>query len=136
LRPSSRYIRLATQSSAAEGVEGEGLGEELGLGLTDELGLGLTEELGLGLGDEGHATMKLCEQTDAVSTTRTGALTAEARGVLAGLGVGSVATLVGLRTRYTIPTARIIVANIPSPIMSDFFSCVVIVWLLSISGHK
>jgi hypothetical protein len=126
---------LATQSSAAEGVEGEGLGE--GLGLTDGLGLGLTDELGLGLGDpDGHATTKLCEQTDAVSTTRTGALTAEARGVLAGLGVGRVATLVGLRTRYTIPTARIIVANIPSPIISDFFSCVVIVLLLSIVGHK
>jgi hypothetical protein len=125
---------LSTQSSCASaGADGEGEGEtELdGDGEAEDEGDGETDPEGEGDGElEAQATTNVVEQTSVGSTCKIGAFSAF---ILAwGVDFG----VLGLRTRYTIPTAITNTANIPSEISSVFFVCVVIELLLARLGHR
>lgn len=111
-------------------MEGEGDGLRAGTELEGE---------GDGVGDaEPQATVKVLVHALVAVTTNTGATTADSVGMMELVGFGVEATLtgvVGLRTKYTTPIARMAVRKMPRPIMSDFFICVVIVSLLPSWDH-
>lgn len=123
---------MALQSSAADGgVEGEEVGDGLKAG---------TELDGDGVGElDPHATVNDLVQTFAPGlTTNIGAVIGDSTGAGVATGWGVEAILigvVGLRTKYTTPIAKMIVRNTPNPISSDFFICAVIVLPPPILDH-